>query len=244
MTREGSSSPPPAAAPPPRGRAWAYAWRLALIVLVVVATVAVAHLVRDPAGVTGGADGPGAGGPGSAFFEQAGAAGGPSPQEDEAARRQGAQRLRDLMAGLVMAASDEAQGPFEDPGNQDAESRRRFLAERFGLPVGYPRSEAPADLPPRDAQVLVVFQDPHGQGNRMVLVRVAKDLHTVLSDLQNQYAAAGWKVVEPVDPRAQTDQGWLVRFAHEGQRRERLVYARVREADPRETLAVIYEARY
>ena len=150
------------------------------------------------------------------------------------------EKPRRIMAGLIMSASDGAEG-FDDPLNQDAAARRRFLAERFRLPTDYPRGGAPSELTPAEAEVLVVFQDPTAPNVRMVLVRMRKGVSAALEDFGRLYAAQGWAMTEPIDPSAQTDQGWLVQFTRRDQRR--LVYARARKSGE-ETLAAIYDPRY
>jgi len=94
-------------------------------------------------------------------------------------------------------------------------------------------------LLPDGAGVLAVFENPEGNGARMVLARLPGDIHVALSSLEKHYEAQGWTMVEAPDPRAQTDEGWLVRFSRQG--RERIVYARPRRSGD-ETLVAVYDA--
>ena len=226
--------------PAPRRRPAALVWRIVAIAAIVVAMVALTHFLRSPMGPAGG--GPGAPGQGSAGSPSdelfAKATPGEQAAKIEEHRNVAAGDLRRLMAGILMHAADN-EDPQTDPLNQDREARRRFLAERFKLPSDYPRGEAPPDLPPKGGEVLVVFANPSGDGSRMVLVRVRTTISRAMSDLYKQYADAGWKAAGPLDPQAQTDRGWLMRFSRD--RRDRVVYARPRQVGD-ETLLAIYES--
>jgi hypothetical protein len=136
-----------------------------------------------------------------------------------------------------MAAADE-DGPYNDPANKNPEDRRQFLAGIFGLPYDYPKSQVAEDLAPKGAQVLIVFEDPAGQGRRIILMRVPGAIDEALGAIHNHYKAAGYEAPDQLEPSAQTDQGWLVRFTKGG--RERLVYARPRDS-AKETLVAVYD---
>ncbi len=228
--------------PPPQRRRLgplAVLWRAAAIALVVIVMVAVAHYLRNPARFQAEAE---------VAASLAAVAPGERPGErpvgPPAAAAPGSTEatagLRRVMAGLLMSASDE-DGEYDDVRNKDPEERRRFIARTFGLPQGYPGSAAPADLTPTGAEVLMVFQDPMSPNVRMVLVRIRKGIDAALEDFCKLYAASGWEIREPVDPKAQTDRGWLVRFTRRDQ--HRIVYARARQSGE-ETLAAIYDPRY
>ncbi|HUU31591.1 MAG TPA: hypothetical protein VMY69_05760 [Phycisphaerae bacterium] len=235
-------------APPPGGRrTLTIVWRLLAVLVVIAATVAVAHFLHPP----GSEEGQGGREPACPVgrpetTRKSAVAFEPSPAApDEAAAASARQKeadagLRRVMAGLLMAAADE-DGPYEDPKNQDPEERRRFLADRFALPFDYPRSDAPADVPTKGAEVLIVFENPEHKDTRMILLRIRKDLHAALADFHRQYTAAGWNVPEPLQPKEQTDEGWFLRFSRG--RRQRIVYAQARR-DAKETLAVVYDTRY
>lgn len=239
MTSESTQPEARAQAPGRRLSRWAVAGRVAAIALVIVVMVAAGHYLRDPGAFEGDAADAGAAparrGPAPAVAPAA-----DDPAPPPATAEEATAALRRIMAGLIMSASDGAEG-FEDPLNQDADARRRFLAERFRLPTDYPRGGAPSELAPAEAEVLVVFQDPSAPNVRMVLVRIRKGVSAALEDFGRLYAAQGWAISEPLDPKAQTDQGWLVQFTRRDQRR--LVYARARQSGE-ETLAAIYDPRY
>ena len=235
------SAPPPGDKPP---KARGLLWRILAVAVILAAMVAVAHYLRHPArfgGAEGRAGADAAKGE-DPFSVANGDAGGAARAEEgrSPSRVFDKQALADLrahMAGIVMHAADE-EGPYNDPANQDAESRRQFLAGVFGLPADYPRNKVPEDLAPKDARVLAVFENPEGNGARMAILRVPGDIHQALSAVHNQYVAAGWKVPEQADPSAQTDQGWLMRFTKG--RSERIVYARPRQSGG-ETLVAVYD---
>jgi hypothetical protein len=228
----------PANPPPERRRLGPVAvlWRAAAIALVVIVMVAVAHYLRSPARFQAEAEmAASAGVPGERPAVPPAGPSAAAPGSTEATAG-----LRRIMAGLLMSASDE-DGEYDDVRNKDPEERRRFIARTFGLPQGYPGSAAPADLTPTGAEVLMVFEDPMSPNVRMVLVRIRKGVDAALEDFCKLYAAAGWEIREPVDPKAQTDRGWLVRFTRRDQ--HRIVYARARQSGE-ETLAAIYDPRY
>ena len=231
------NQPPSAPLPgdkPPKARG--LLWRVLAVAVILAAMVAVAHYLRHPArfgGAEGRAGAAAAKGE-DPFLPVPGAEGAAGAEEG---RKQALADLRAHMAGIVMHAADE-EGPYNDPANQDAESRRQFLAGVFGLPADYPRNKVPEDLAPKDARVLAVFENPEGNGARMAILRVPGDIHQALSAVHNQYVAAGWKAPEQAAPSAQTDQGWLMRFTKG--RSERIVYARPRQSGD-ETLVAVYD---
>jgi len=238
MVRELQNQPPSGPPPgdkPPEARG-GLLWRVLAVAVILAAMVAVAYYLRHPARF-GGAEGrTGADAArGEDPFSPVPGAGGAARAEE--GRKQALADLRAHMAGIVMHAADE-EGPYNDPANQDAESRRQFLAGVFGLPADYPRNKVPEDLAPKDARVLAVFENPEGNGARMAILRVPGDIHQALSAVHNQYVAAGWKAPEQADPSAQTDQGWLMRFTKG--RSERIVYARPRQSGG-ETLVAVYD---
>ncbi|MCX5676560.1 MAG: hypothetical protein NTX87_16285 [Planctomycetota bacterium] len=238
MVRELQNQPPSAPPPgdkPPEARG-GLLWRILAVAVILAAMLAVAHYLRHPArfgGAEGRAGADAAKGE-DPFSPVPGAEGAARAEEG---RKQALADLRAHMAGIVMHAADE-EGPYNDPANQDAESRRQFLAGVFGLPADYPRNKVPEDLAPKDARVLAVFENPEGNGARMAILRVPGDIHQALSAVHNQYVAAGWKAPEQADPSAQTDQGWLMRFTKG--RSERIVYARPRQSGG-ETLVAVYD---
>jgi len=227
---------PSAEETPPGGRLRRLStlWRVLAIAAILAAMVAVAHFLQSPVRFEEGGKGLPASAP-DAFSATPPAPEAPSGSE---ARKEAMTDLRKVMAGILMDAAQEG-GPYQDPRNQTPEARRRFLADRFALPFDYPRSQAPPGLLPDGARLLVVFENPEGNGARMALARLPGDIHVALSSLEKHYAAQGWTMAEPPDPKAQTDEGWLVRFARQG--RERIVYARPRRSGD-ETLVAIYDA--
>lgn len=235
--------PPETPRPEARRRPLTLLWRVAAIAVVVAATVFIAQFLANPEGVEPGAPPgtlPGAG-PGANTGDSPGP-GGAATRDVAAERQRVTNDLRQKMAGLIMAAADPEDGADpDDPKQKDAAARRRAIADRFGLPFDYPRSQAPAGLAPKEAEVIVVFESPQGDDARMVLVRMRKPIADALADIHRQYAADGWKTMEPLDPKAQTDRGWLVRFTRKGQ--DRIVYAQPRQSAD-ETLVAIYDARY
>ncbi len=245
MTHESSSSESgrPADKRPKRGP---LLWRAAAAGAVILVMVALAHVLRNPSGVW--SDGGAEGGGGSTFGrrppEVAPSGNPPTPDEQETTAEEAQDDLRQVMAGLVMAAIGDPDDP-DDPRNADDEAKRKFIADVFGLPYDYPRNKAPADLMPEEAQVLMVFENPERAGARMVLVRLHKDVGAALEAFCRQYEKHGWKHEELAYPKddhdAQPDAGWLVRF-RQGER-ERIVYARGR-AGGEETLVAVYDPRY
>jgi len=209
-------------------------WRVLAIVAILLAMVAVAHFLQSPARF----EETGKGLPASAPAAFSATPPAPEVPPGSEGRKEAMTDLRKVMAGILMAAAQD-DGPYQDPLNQTPEARRRFLADRFGLPFDYPRSQVPAGLLPDGAGVLAVFENPEGNGARMVLARLPGDIHVALSSLEKHYEAQGWTMVEAPDPRAQTDEGWLVRFSRQG--RERIVYARPRRSGD-ETLVAVYDA--
>jgi len=234
MTQEPASEPP---SPPkaPR-RPVAVAWRLGAVALVVLAMVAAAYFLRNPAGFRGGGVGRGS----DEAWPTSGDDNPGGPSEKAGGPEDPTNNLRKLMAGLVMAAAEE-DGDYKDPRNATPEERRKFIAEQFGLPPDYPRSAAPADVAPKGAEVLIVLENPGGADARMVLLRVRKEIHAALADFHKLYVTSGWATEGPGESKAQPDQGWLMRFTKGD--RERVVYAHPRRVD-NETLVAVYDSRY
>jgi hypothetical protein len=233
VTGEVQNVQPPS--PPPVGsKRRAFAWRILAVALILAVMIGLAHYMRSPSRLEGGPDAASASKPGDDAFA-------PGPPQKAASTEEEAQQkdqaLRKIMGGLVMEAADE-EGPYNDPANKDPEDRRRFLADVFGLPFDYPQGDVQADLTPKGAHVLIAFDDPAGQGRRIILMRVPGDIDEALSAIHNHYKAAGYQVAEPVKPSAQTDRGWLVRFTKGN--RERLVYARP-QGSGKETLIAVYD---
>jgi len=244
MTPEPSSSE--AARPTERqGRAKRYlAWRVAAVVIVILVMLGLAHILRNPSVPWGGAE---SGDPTLGQWPpQADPSGGaPPPARPPITQRQGAEDLRRLMGGLVMAAIGDPDDPDDARHDGDEEAKRRFIADLFGVPRDQLRNQAPADLMPSEAKVLLAFQHPDRREARMILVRMPGDLGDALEAFCKHYDARGWgreEVARPDEDRhAQPDSGWLVRF-HKG-RRERIVYARARSGGE-ETLVAIYDPHY
>jgi len=235
MTRDAQDTQnAPAAPPPERSKARTLVWRLAIVAIILVAMLGLAHYLRYPSRV-GGTDAAADAKAAEDAFAPAAADEGAASLEVRAEKR--ARNLRKALAGIVMEAADE-EGPYNDPANKDPADRRRFLADLFGLPLDYPQSEAAADLAPKGAHVLMVFPDPTGEGRRIVLMRIPGDIDQALAAIHNHYTAAGYQAPDRAEPSAQTDQGWLVRFTKGN--RERLVYARPRDA-AKETLVAVYD---
>ena len=249
MTHESSNSEG-GQPPDKRRKRRSRVWRVAAIIVVILVTLALAHYLRHPAGVWDGDEGGG-----NLTFGQwppevepsgrtARPGGPPKPDARPTTDEEATDDLRQVMAGLVMAAIGDG-ADTDEPNNTDAEAKRRFIADAFGLPYDYPRNKAPADLMPQDAQVLMVFENPEHAGCRMVLVRMRKDVGAALEAFCKAYDQKGWQWNELANPRkdrdSQPDPGWLVRF-HKG-KRERIVYARAR-AGGEETLVAIYDPRY
>ena len=155
------------------------------------------------------------------------------------------QDMSHVLAGLVMEAASGKEGRYQDARNQSAEARRRFLADRFGLPADYPASAAPPGAVPDGAQVLMVFEDPDRSGGRMILLRVRKPVGQVLEDFTRQYAAQGWTAAPMGEGGGgRSEEGRLLRFSRG--REDRMLYARGRggRRGGEETLAALYDARY
>ena len=234
MTASQTRNAPPVSPPPEAPKRRAFGWRIAAVALILVVILGLAHCLKNPSRFGVGPDAAPAAKPGEDSF---------APVLDKPAARPGQagqlkmQDLRKIMGGVVMAAADE-DGPYNDPANQDPEERRRFLAGVFGLPFEYPKSEVLPDLVPASAKVLMVFEDPSGQGRRIALMSVPGTIDEALATIHNQYKAAGYEVPEQLDPSAQTDQGWLLRFTKGN--RDRVVYARQRNSG-KETLVAVYD---
>lgn len=252
-TSEQSPSTRPAQQQPPaarRSRPLAIGGRVVLIAIVVLAMVLLAHMLRHPSGF-GTDDGPGAGqaARGAGLPPEVELSGGPPPPDPEPTTRQEADDdLRHAMAGLIMAALGEGdEGDARDPEPTDAQRR---IADLFALPYDYPQSEAPADLMPDGAKVLIAFENPVRRGCRMLLVRMPGSIDAVLEAFQRHYESRGWEH-EPlkspqVDRGAQPDRGWLVHFRQVREGRTvgyRVVYARARSEED-ETLVAIYDPNY
>jgi hypothetical protein len=212
-------------------------WRILAISGIVVATVFVAGYLRSPP--AGRGDGP------QPAARPAGKAVAPAPSSGEGLKKEGDAQpqapvtdLRQMMAGILMGAADE-KGQYHEPGNQDAESRRRFLAKQFGLPQDYPRGQVPSGLVPKGGKVLMVFESPEAQGAKMVLVRMPGDVQAALAEVARQYAADGWTTPNLSEPKGGRDGDRLIRFTREGC--DRIVYARPRQKGP-ETLIAVYDA--
>jgi len=206
--------------------------RILAVVVIVFAVIALAHFLRGGSPAAGpDADAPNAWPPPPPAAARTHAHAHPDAPRDPA------ERMRRMMAGILMVAAGDDEE--DDPLDRSPEERRAFLADHFRLPFDYPRGEAPPDLLPEGAEVLMVFDHPGREGTRIVLVRFRQTLGEALAAFRNQYVAAGWQDSPPEAGR--DDCGWLVRFRRE--RADRLVFARPR-ADEQETLAAVYEARY
>jgi len=233
MTTPEVRNAPPDSPPPESAKRRTFVWRIAAIALIFAAMLGLAHFLKNPSRLGGNADATAAAKAGEDPF--APVLDKPAPHPDDRGKKM--QDLRKVMGGVVMAAADE-EGPYNDPANQDPEERRRFLAGVFGLPFEYPKSEVLPDLVPKNASVLMVFEDPAGRGRRVVLMSVPGTIDEALAVIHNQYKAAGYQTPEALDPSAQTDQGWLVRFTKGN--RDRVVYARPRNSG-KETLVAVYD---
>jgi hypothetical protein len=229
MTQEdvNPTSRPPAGSP---RKTPSWIGRVLAIVIILAATVAIAHFLGTPLSQEGG---PPAGGTTVTAHPKM-----PSTEETpaQAARRNNAQDALRQMVGLLMSAADQ-EGPYKDPLNQDPAERRKFLADRFGVPFEFPRNGVPADLLPPQAEVLLTLLIAEGQ--RMTLVRIKDEIGPTLSRFYKQYDSQGWKTPDPLVPERQSNEGWLVRFTRGGE--ERIVYARPRKIAG-ETLVAIFDA--
>jgi len=232
-----------------RRRPLAIALRVVLIAVVVLAMILLAHVLRHPSGLGGEEAGARRAGADPAWppeIERSGAP--PPPDETPTTRREADDDLRHVMVGLIMAALGEGdEGATRDPEPTDAQRR---IADLFALPYDYPRSEAPADLVPGEARVLIVFDNPMRPGCRMVLVRMPESIDAALEAFHRHYESLGWECEPLRNPRAdrdaQPDRGWLVNFRQVRQGRtvrERVIYARAR-AEGGETLVAIYDPHY
>jgi hypothetical protein len=169
----------------------------------------------------------------------------PPPDEVPTGEQEATDSLRQMMAGILMAAlGDEDDPDGADDGPSAAQQR---VADLFALPYDYPRSAAPADLVPRQARVLMVFDNPDRLRSRMALVRMPGNIDVALEAFYKHYEAIGWKGEDLRRPgpeaygESQPDRGWLVVF-RQG-RRERIVYARPRTGGE-ETLVAVYDPHY
>ncbi|MGB2754712.1 MAG: hypothetical protein WBD75_05685 [Phycisphaerae bacterium] len=253
MTAETPNQQPqtPEARETGKDRRWTtLVWRVLAVAVIVAAAVLVAHVLSRPGGWTRTG---GEGGLPVATGDSTRRAGeteeapftplpriGPSevPQQEWTAAKRD---LAQVMAGILMAAAEDEEGDYEVPENQTPQDRREFLAERFGLPADYPRSDLGPGVVPEGAEVLAVFDNPETEGTRMILVRVRLNLEEALAAFHKLYASEGWALREPIDPKAQTERGWLVWFIRQG--RHRILYAEPREG-AEETLAAVCELRY
>lgn len=227
-----------------RPRPLTVAVRVVLIGVIILALVGLAHLLRNPAGfgseeVTASS----ASLPQGQWPPEVDYSGGPPPPDRRPTSRQEADDgLRHIMSGLVEAftgAGDETEADLTP------EQRRQRVADVFALPYGYPSTEAPAELMPPDAKVVMTFDNPSRPGCRMVLVRVPGDVDEALTKFHRHYASLKWEGEALRSPRRhpddQPDRGWLVHFRKGN--RERIVYARPRSAGD-ETLVAIYDPDY
>jgi hypothetical protein len=231
MTQEVPKVQPPAAeAAPPKARS--YVGRIVAVVIILAVMLGLAQFLRNPVVPD---EGPGAGSAvkaeGRASAPPVAGEGGPGPTERKT------QGLRSVLAGVIMGAFGEEESG-NDTAGKNAADMRESVAELFGVPPDQMKNQAPEGVAPGNAQVLMVFDDPGGAGQRITLMRVPGDIDEALSAIHNHYKAAGYQVAEPVKPSAQTDRGWLVRFTRNG--RERLVYARP-HGSGKETLIAVYD---
>jgi hypothetical protein len=226
----------------------ALAVRVVLMVVVILAMVLLAHYLRHPGGLDAGDGDLGAAADPVWPPEVELSGGAPPPDETPTTREEADDNLRQAMAGLIMAALGE--GDDDAPRDIDPTEARRRVADLFALPYDYPRSEAPADLVPRGAKVLMAFDNPARRGVRMVLVRMPGSVDAALEAFHRHYESLGWEyepLKNPQDHRgAQPDRGWLVHFRKIRQGRivrDRVVYARPRSGGD-ETLVAIYDPDY
>lgn len=233
-----------------RSRPWTIAVRAGLIAVVVLAMVLLAHVLRHPSGLVGQGGGDvGGAAPAPVWPPEADPSGSPPvPDPEPTPAEEADDDLRHVMAGLIMAALGEGrEGAAPDPDPADAQRR---VADLFALPYDYPRSEAPADLVPEGARVLMVFGNPVRRGCRMALVRMPGSIDVALEAFHRHYGSLGWECERLRSPRAdraaQPDRGWLVHFhqVRQGRKvRERILYARARSGGE-ETLVAIYDPNY
>ena len=224
------------------------AWRVVLIVAVILTMVFLADLLRQPGGLDSTPD-DAAGAPDLTWPPEVVPSGNPpAPDPVPTTRREVTDELRQAMAGLMMAALGEGEGdPAREPDPNEAQRR---VADLFALPYDYPQSEAPPGLLPDGAKVLVAFENPMQRGCRMLLARMPGSVDVVLEAFHRHYDSLGWQhepLKSPQDDRgAQPDRGWLVEFhqVREGRVvRRRLVYARPRAAGD-ETLVAVYDPQH
>ncbi len=227
----------------PRPTWSSYGWRLLAATAIAVAFVVFAQAIirRD------GGDGKPRLLPGEAtHFPPERAVAPPAGAEREPAGEEARDTMRRLLAGVLLAGAEEGQ--YEHPGNQSAEDRRRFIAERFGLPHAYPEGAVPAEMVPEGAQVLAVFDHPARGDTRMVLVRIREPISQALARFYERYSAGdGWvresEMPEPASAggRRAEDRGWLIVFRRGPH--YRFVFARERQTAD-ETLAAVYDTGY
>jgi len=225
-----------------RIRPMGVALRVAAILVILGAMFALGHVLRSPGGWGGNVAGDGS----AAWPPEVDDADNRAPPPDprpttEAEARDG---LRQMMAGLLMAAAGDDDAT-DDEAPADPTAAQRRVADWFGFPYNYPAGAAPAGVVPPGVEVLMVVGNPERQESRMVLARVRKGVDEALESFYRHYRSMGWEADTLKSPArhrdAQPDRGWLVRFAKG--RRERLVYARPR-AGADETLVAVYDPNY
>jgi hypothetical protein len=245
VTERPAIAPSAPAGPGDKPRWTAYLWRGLALAVIVAGFLMLARRLGRPGGAMPGA----AGGPEADFFPPP--LDRPKPPGGDQARTAADSQdpLRRLLAGVLMAAAEE-EGHYEHPENQTPAGRRRAIADALGVPGFRPADQAPAEMVPPQAQVLAVFEQPHGEGGRMVLVRFKKTVGQALADFDGHYKAAdGWQrqgdrpvpAAKDADGRRGPDRGWLVTW-----RRGpvwRFVFAQPRADKDEETLAVVYDSR-
>ena len=235
----------PSPAPPARRpRPLVVVLRVVLIGVIILAMLGLAHLLRHPAGFGGErVTVSGAAAPDGSWPPEVDFSGDPPPPDPHPTTRQEADDgLRHIITGLM----DAFTGAGDDTDAEATpEARRQRVADAFALPYGYPSTEAPAGLMPREARVLMTFDNPARPGCRMVLARVPGDIEAALELFYRHYKAMNWEGDSLRSPRThrtdQPDRGWMVHF-RKG-RRERIVYARPRSTGD-ETLVAIYDPDY
>ncbi len=241
MTAE---TPGPDAAPQPAGQTrkrdsrsplWLGAAALVFLLAIVLLAMGLGSLLRG-----GGLDE----GPDGHFLDRAESAigAGDLPDPADALSPDEAQdRLRRLMAGLLMAATEaETEAEYDHPDNQTPEGRRRFLAEALGVRSDYPRGAVDEALIPDGVEVLAVFDHPATDAVQMVLCRVPGDVQSALERFYDAYThGQGWQITGPKE--AGSDRGWLLEMRRGSD--VRVVYA-LERASGKETLVALYDSRY
>jgi hypothetical protein len=231
MMQEVPKVQPPAKEAAPR-KARSYVGRIVTVAIILAVMLGLAHFLRNPAVPD---EGPRAG---SAVKAEGQASASAVPDEGgPGSGEQKMQSLRSVLAGVIMGAFEQEESGNDTTG-KDAADMRQSVAELFGVSPDQMKNQAPEGVAPGNAQVLMVFDDPAGAGQRITLMRVPGDIDQALAAIYNHYKAAGYQVAEPGRPSAQTDRGWLVRFTKGN--RERLVYARPRDSG-KETLIAVYD---